>query len=63
MPVQDGMRLPRGPTLGLNQRTRDPCVQVLFRSINCTTGFDAATLKQKLKSAWGNDVWLTCNAA
>jgi hypothetical protein len=35
----------------------------LFRSLNCTTGFDAALLKQQLKSAWGTDVWLTCNAA
>ena len=51
------------PTHGAKQRPLDPCMQVLFRSINCTTGFDAATLKQKLKSALGNDVWLTCNAA
>ena len=42
---------------------RPHLLQKLFRSLNCTTGFDAATLKQQLKNAWGSDVWLTCNAA
>lgn len=39
------------------------CPQALFRPLNCTTGFDAAALRQQLKTAWGADPWLVCNAA
>lgn len=37
-------------------------MQDVFASQNCTYGFDATTVKQQLKDAWGVDVWLTCNA-
>lgn len=36
-------------------------MQAVVGSLNCMYGFDAATLKQQLKEAWGVDVWLTCN--
>lgn len=35
--------------------------QGIIAAQNCTTGFDAAALKQQIKDSWGVDVWLTCN--
>ena len=42
-------------------RRRPNALQDVFASQNCTYGFDAGTLKQQLRDAWGVDVWLTCS--
>lgn len=36
-------------------------LQEVMSKLNCTTGFSAAALQQRLKDEWGAAPWLTCN--